>query len=136
MTTATARRAPVRVAVVDDDENIAILFPMMLHRAGFAVGPVFQDAASAMENPAVWEGIEVALLDYSMPGGTGAEVARWLRDHAATPPVLILVTAYLHSEIPPEDRAVFDAHLQKAIDPDRLIAAMRAALRPKEDRKW
>lgn len=73
------------------------------------------------------EAIDVALVDWDLPGMSGLELARVLA--AAEPrPHLIAVTG----RAMPEDwqrgrEAGFDAHLPKPVQPDALLAALAAA---------
>ena len=71
----------------------------------------------------------VILMDFSMPGMNGAEAVQKLRLHARTraTPVIGLTA---HSEASTRDfRRACDAVLEKPVNPDDLLAALRRALR-------
>ena len=79
-----------RVLVADDDENILLLLQMELEAEGFVVN-AFSDGSSAMsllrDSPP-----DLALLDWNMPGMTGLDICRRLRDTGVFLPV-IMITA-------------------------------------------
>ena len=79
-----------RVLVADDDENILLLLRMELEAEGFVVN-AFSDGSSAMsllrDSPP-----DLALLDWNMPGMTGLDICRRLRDTGVFLPV-IMITA-------------------------------------------
>jgi CheY-like chemotaxis protein len=70
---------------------------------------------------------EVALLDIGMPGLTGYEVARKMRQSAfGAPLTLIAITGW--GQDVDKERAVaagFDHHLTKPVDPRRLADLLR-----------
>lgn len=76
--------------VADDDENILLLLQMELEAEGFVVN-AFSDGSSAMsllrDSPP-----DLALLDWNMPGMTGLDICRRLRDTGVFLPV-IMITA-------------------------------------------
>lgn len=79
-----------RVLIADDDDNILMLLQMELEAEGFIVS-VFSDGSTAMrhlrDSPP-----DLALLDWNMPGMTGLDVCRRLRDTGVFLPV-IMITA-------------------------------------------
>ncbi len=79
-----------RVLVADDDENILLLLQMELEAESFFVN-AFSDGTSAMrllrDSPP-----DLALLDWNMPGITGLDICRRLRDTGVFLPV-IMITA-------------------------------------------
>ena len=80
------------VVLVEDDPDLQILTAMMLEAHGH-VTRAFGDGASALkacvDNPPA-----VILLDWCLPGMTGLEILRALREHPATAHVpVVMVTA-------------------------------------------
>src|SRR5580704_4258449 len=120
----------VRVLVVNDYadnvESMAMLLRLYGHEVETALGgPAALRAARA--NPP-----EVVLLDISMPGMNGYEVARQLRSMFQDRVVLIALTAHGFEE--DKKRCVdagFDRHLVKPADPvkvEQLIRELAASL--------
>ena len=113
----TPQRRAVRVLVVDDYpdnvESMALLLRLYGHEVEVALGgPAALRAAQARQPDAV-------LLDISMPGMDGYQVARQLRAMFRDKPLLLVaITAHGFEE----DRrrcqeAGFDRHLVKPADP-------------------
>jgi PAS domain S-box-containing protein len=109
-----------RVLVVDDNVDAAESVGMILRLWGHQVR-VAHTGPEALE-VAAQEPPEVVFLDIGLPGLSGYEVARQLRQQPeARAAVLIALTGYGQ----PEDRrhsgeAGFDLHLTKPLEPDRL----------------
>jgi len=111
---------PLRVLVVDDNQDAAVTLQMLLEQWGHRVeivheGGVALDAAARLDP-------DVVLLDLGLPGMNGFEVARRLRERrTSTPPMIVAVTGYGRDE----DRvrthqSGFDRHLTKPVDIDAL----------------
>ena len=118
----------VRVLVVNDYadnvESMAMLLRLYGHEVETALGgPAALRAARA--NPP-----EVVLLDISMPGMNGYEVARQLRSMFQDRVVLIALTAHGFEE---DKRrcleAGFDRHLVKPADPVKVEQLLRELAR-------
>ena len=124
-------RAPVRVLVVDDNEDAAMLLSDILGMKGHEV-VVAHDGAAALAACASFRP-DVALLDIGLPGMDGYELARRLRARYGRSSVrLIAVTGYAE----PTDRlrseaAGFDEHFAKPVDIDRLCGAVEVG-RPQQ----
>jgi CheY-like chemotaxis protein len=127
-----AASRPVKVLVVDDNRDGADSLAMMLRALGHQVR-VEYDGQQGAALAALWHP-DIALLDIGLPGINGYELARSLRDAAATrDTVLVAVTGWGQQE----DRrrsaqAGFDHHLVKPVDPLHLRVLLTAvAERPK-----
>ena len=112
--------------IVDDDERIRGLLRKFLMRHGFLVS-VARDAAHARR---VLGGLDFDLivLDVMMPGETGIDLTRALRETHSTP--ILLLTA--RGETP--DRiegleAGADDYLSKPFEPKELLLRINAILR-------
>jgi CheY-like chemotaxis protein len=113
-------RGARRILVVDDNVDAAQSMGMLLARAGHHV-QVVHDGAAGLE-AARGEVPDVILLDLSMPGLDGLDLAQRLRGDPRFKPVRIVAITGLGQE---EDRrksrdAGFDEHLVKPVAPERL----------------
>jgi signal transduction histidine kinase len=118
-----APQRPVRVLVVDDNEDAAFLFSEALKKLGHKVD-VAHDGPSALA-VARQSHPEIAFLDIGLPVMDGYELGRRLKELDIDPPKLVAVTGYGHSSDRVRSReAGFDLHLVKPID----LAAIQDAL--------
>ena len=115
-----------RVLVVEDEESFSEALTYMLRREGFEV------ATAATGPEAIDEfarsGADIVLLDVMLPGLSGTEVCRQLRQRSSVP--IIMLTAK-DSEI---DKVVglelgADDYMTKPYSARELIARIRAVLR-------
>jgi len=112
-----------RILCVDDEETGLLVRKMMLESEGFQVS-VASDGRSGLElfgNSA----FDVVVLDHSMPGMNGGEVARYMRDKNPAVPI-ILLSAYV--TLPEEHVALVDAYLTKGDSTENLLAMIRKLL--------
>ena len=110
--------APVRVLIVEDDQDSARMLRVLLKRSGYDArvepdGPGALGAAREFQP-------RVVLLDQTLPGMSGVEVAAHLR---AIPELancsLVAVSGHDKASLP--SPSPFDAHFQKPIDHDALL---------------
>jgi CheY-like chemotaxis protein len=114
------------VLVADDNVDAADVLAFLLTDCGYTVRTAY-DGPAAIQAADAWRP-GIAVLDIKMPGATGHEVARWIRQQpwgGAT--FLIALTAYGS----PGDReltraAGFDVHLVKPACPTELMDLLRA----------
>ena len=109
-----------RVLIVDDNVDAAETLQMVVSQMG-------HDADAAHDGPAALDAArarrpDVVLLDISMPGMDGLEVARALRSEPALRQVRVVALTGFGQQ---EDRrrseaAGFDAHLVKPVSPEEL----------------
>ncbi len=124
---------PLRILIVEDAMDQALLFRALLESAGYKVTTA-QDGQHALE---VWDSgdFDLVITDLNLPGMDGFDLARELKKPHRESPV-IAVTGYTHqSYIESAYRSGVDALLHKPIDRDELlsrIAEMFPALHPKE----
>ncbi len=115
-----------RILVVDDEENIRLLYKEELADEGYEVSV----ASSAQEALAKIEAErpDLLTLDIRMPGVDGIEFLRLLRERDRDLPVII-VTAYGEYK---QDFSVWasDAYVVKSADLDELKAMVRKVLLP------
>ena len=86
------------ILYVDDDESIVFLMKRLLERKGFRVSGFTrqEDALAAMR--AAPGQFSLAVTDYNMPGMSGLEVARALRQIRADLPI-VMVSGYITDEM-------------------------------------
>jgi two-component system, OmpR family, response regulator RegX3 len=120
----------IRVLLVEDDEVISEALSYLLRGEGFEVGiaATGPDALSQFNS----DGADLILLDWILPGMSGLEVCRGVRQTSDVP--VIMVTAK-DSEI---DKVVAleigaDDYVTKPFSSRELVARMRAVLRGRGD---
>lgn len=119
-----------KVLVVEDDANLRELVRSLLERAGYATLGFAsgEDVLAAVERPAL------VILDVRLPGLSGYEVCRELKDKFGTSLPVLLVSAVRTEAF---DRAAglligADDYMVKPLDPDELIARVRRHLAPQK----
>ena len=119
-----------RVLIVEDEESFADPLAFLLRKEGFtaAVAGTGQDALEEFDR----NGADIVLLDLMLPGMSGTDVCKALRQRSAVP--VIMVTAR-DSEI---DKVVglelgADDYVTKPYSARELIARVRAVLRRGSD---
>ena len=121
--------AEVRILVVDDDASTRALVASSLRRAGFHVIEAASGEAGlvAVET----EAISLVVLDVVLPGMSGTDVVRALRERpqTATLPVLLLTGQGGEYPLVTGLGAGADDYLAKPVQLDELVARVRAHLR-------
>jgi len=117
-----------RVLVVDDDRDIRELLAHKLSLAGFEVVTVDEGAAALDAVEA--EPFDLILLDVAMPGISGIDVCRQLREDPRTADVpIIMLTARTHATFATLGyMAGADMYLSKPFSPRELVDQVRALL--------
>jgi EAL domain-containing protein (putative c-di-GMP-specific phosphodiesterase class I)/DNA-binding response OmpR family regulator len=120
---------PGPILVVDDDAATRALVALGIRRAGFDVleAASGEAALGLIES----ESIGLVVLDLSMPGMSGIEVVRALRERpqTATLPVILLTGKGDEYPLVPSLGAGADDYLTKPVRLDELVARIRAHLR-------
>jgi DNA-binding response OmpR family regulator len=124
MTTNSTTR---RLLVVDDDTDMRLLLAEYFRRLGFEVEEK-ESGATAFE-PAISGRFDCFILDVSMPGMTGFELLRRVRDRGIKTPAMFLTA---HDDI--DDKvagfaAGADDYLAKPFSPRELEVRIEALLR-------
>jgi two-component system phosphate regulon response regulator PhoB len=122
------RKLP-RVLVVEDEPAIAELIAVNLRHNGFAPTVVFDGQAAQREVDAVLP--DVILLDWMLPGESGAVLARNWRRHERTKgvPILMLTARSEESDKVQGLEAGADDYITKPFSTKELLARIRAVLR-------
>lgn len=124
--TAPAQAEAGRVLIVDDSPALAAFYAAHLLEAGF-VAQVINDPLKTLEaldeRPP-----ELILLDMNMPGASGAEIAKVIRQQDAYLSIPIVFLS-AESDVGRQREAMSlggDEFLQKPIEPAHLISAVRS----------
>ncbi len=119
-----------RVLVVEDEESFSDALSYMLRKEGFevAIAATGPDALTEFDRT----GADIVLLDLMLPGLSGTEVCRTIRQKSNVP--IIMVTAR-DAEI---DKVVgleigADDYVTKPYSPRELVARVRAVLRRRSE---
>ncbi|AKF04008.1 response regulator [Sandaracinus amylolyticus] len=125
-------RSPLRVLVVEDNEDIADMLALLLERWGHEV-TLRRDGRSGLA-AGLAGAFDLALLDLGLPELDGFELARQLRAaRGAESPVLIAVSGYAQPEdVEEARRAGFDRHVAKPVSERGIRSLLRMARRKKD----
>ena len=115
-----------RLLIVDDDHALVNLLKRFLEGEGFRVDAAY-DHASGL-TAALSSEHELVILDVMLPGGSGFELLKALRQQSSVPVLLLTargeaVDRILGLEIGADD------YLSKPFDPRELVARVRAIFR-------
>jgi two-component system response regulator MtrA len=111
------------VLVADDDADILLLVRLRLERSGYEVVTA-RDGTEALAL-AQERQPDVAIFDVSMPGLTGFDVTRLLREANAQLPVILLTARALESDVEAGAAVGADAYLTKPFSPQDLELRVR-----------
>jgi len=123
---------PVRVLVVEDDQEIAQVLQRSLRMEGYDV-KLTGDGAQALDDTQAFLP-DLIVLDLGLPGMDGIEVARQLRkDEDDTPILMLTARDALDSRVEGLDVGA-DDYLVKPFERQELLARLRALLRRRPPR--
>jgi len=116
---------PHLVLCVDDEQIGLKVRKLLLERAGYRVLTAHNGSAGLeiFSN----EPIEAVVLDYSMPGMNGGEVATKMRQTKPHIPILLL-SAYIG--LPSEVLSIVDTYMTKGEGPPVLLKKLGSLLQP------
>ena len=127
-----AASRPVRVLVVEDDEEIAQVLQRSLRLEGYEVKLAADGVRGLDEAHAFLP--DIIVLDLGLPRLDGLDVARRLRDDGDDTPILMLTARdALESRVEGLDVGA-DDYLVKPFERQELLARMRALLRRRPPR--
>lgn len=115
------------VLVVEDDEDYAEIISQTLKRESHDV--VVAGSASAAIRFSANKQPNLAVLDVSLPDGTGLDVCRRLREDQPTLPVIFLSSLDRSADIVAGLNAGGDDYVTKPFHPSELLARVRAVVR-------
>jgi two-component system phosphate regulon response regulator PhoB len=122
------RKLP-RVLVVEDEPSIAELIAVNLRHNGFAPTVVYDGPAAQREVDAVLP--DLILLDWMLPGESGASLARQWRknDRTKTVPIIMLTARSDESDKIQGLDAGADDYITKPFSTQEMLARIRALMR-------
>ncbi len=117
-----------RVLVVDDDPDIRQLVAMKLTKSGHTVTTA-ADGASALASVRA-QTPDIIVLDVAMPGLSGLDVCRELRQDpvSADVPVLLLTAKVQDGDLAEGFAAGADDYVTKPFSPRELVTRVEAVL--------
>jgi two-component system response regulator MtrA len=116
-----------KILVVEDDPGVSTMVGIILADAGYD-SVICDDGGAALEM-FTSEKPDLILLDVMLPGRSGIEVSRAIREVAGTP-IIMLTAKDSNEDIVAGLEAGADDYLTKPFDKSVLIARIRARLRP------
>lgn len=119
--------AQTRVLVVEDDESHALAVGVGLEREGFEVVSV-ADGASALRAVETFDP-DVVLLDVMLPGMSGIDVCRHLREAGSATPVIMVSARSEELDVVVAMEVGADDYVAKPYRMRELVARIRAVLR-------
>jgi DNA-binding response OmpR family regulator len=122
---------PVRVLVVEDDEEIAHVLQRSLRLEGYEVR-IAGDGEEALDQSAAFNP-DLVILDLGLPKIDGIEVARRLRSADDVPILMLTARDALESRVEGLDSGA-DDYLVKPFERQELLARLRALLRRRPPR--
>lgn len=119
----------MKILAVDDDRELRGLISFALRQAGYFVIEAADgsEALSAFDR----EQPDLVILDVNLPGMSGFEICRRIREQAATPIMMLTVRSGEEDEVKGLDLGA-DDYLTKPFSPRTLLARVRALLRRTE----
>lgn len=117
-----------KVLIVDDEPSIRLTLAEFLRREGYE--PL--TAADAVQGAAVFEeGVEVAVVDINLPGRSGIELLREMRERDPRVPVIVITGEPNVSQLPEIVRAGAYDFLAKPVLKDAIMRAVARAAEKK-----
>ncbi len=114
------------ILVVEDESSVAEILRLYLRRAGFRVS-VDKDGQSALER--LQEHLpDLVLLDVMLPGTSGWEIARWLRERSELPIIFLTARKEEIDRIAGLEMGA-DDYVVKPFSPQEVVSRVRAVLR-------
>ncbi len=118
-----------RILIVEDDEDISMVEEAYLNAAGFQT-EIVTDGAEVSDLVA-GEAFDLILLDLMLPGKSGYEICREIRNRVDIP--ILMVTARTESVDKIRGLGLgADDYISKPFDPAELVARVNANLRQYE----
>lgn len=116
------------ILVVDDDRDLLMGLKIRLSKSGFDVVSA-PDGITAMSIVARRRP-DIILLDLGLPAGDGFHVLKWLKNNSnfSDIPVVVVTAWDVQTHMAPAMVAGAEAYLQKPVDNQRLLMAIRNIL--------
>ncbi len=127
MVTNAPGQAAMRILLVDDEAEMADPLSLMLKREGYQVDVAYDgDRGTVMATASPYD---LLILDWMMPGRSGIDICRSLRESGQTTPVLLLTAKDTIDDRVAGLDAGADDYLIKPFELRELMARVRALLR-------
>lgn len=123
----------MRILAIEDDDRVASFLRRGLRAEGFQTS-VSHDGADGLERVAR-EDYDVLLLDVTLPGLSGVEICRHLREHGVETPILMLTAKDSVADRIKGFEAGAGDYLAKPFAFEELVARIKAVLRRGENTK-
>ena len=123
--TVTGAGAPIRAVVVEDSADLRELTVSLLEALGCALGCALEAAGTGPDGLALIQRTqpELSVIDLGLPGITGFEIAREVRNTMQRPITLVALTGYGRQTDRDEALAAgFDLHYAKPVQAQQLRA--------------
>jgi DNA-binding response OmpR family regulator len=118
----------MRIAVAEDDAELSRFLGSCLRNAGHSVQECKD--GDVMIKHLKRDSFDVVLLDWQMPGRTGIETLRWIRENLdPAPPVIMVTSRASEADIVNALDAGADDYIVKPVQPAVLIARLAAVAR-------
>jgi two-component system KDP operon response regulator KdpE len=122
---------PGRILVIDDEPQITRVLRAALSAQGFDVR-IANDPEEGLRTFKEWSP-DLVITDLMMPGMSGVEVTRAIRQHSATPVLVLSVREHERSKVEALDAGA-DDYITKPFGIQELLARVRAHLRRAPER--
>lgn len=120
-------KVSIQILVLDDDRRLRDLLTKFLKESGYGVLSA-ANVAEARAHLAI-HSIDLMILDIMMPGESGLDFAKSLRESAEQIPILFLTAKDTLEDRITGLNAGGDDYLPKPFEPEELLARLRAILR-------
>jgi DNA-binding response OmpR family regulator len=118
----------MRIAVAEDDVELSRFLGDCLRNASHTVKE-FKDGDTIIKH-LKRDSFDVVLLDWQMPGRTGIETLRWIRENLdPAPPVIMVTSRASEADIVKALGAGADDYIIKPVQPAVLMARLAAVAR-------
>ena len=113
------------ILVVDEDVDFRLAITDLLRFEGYSVESA-ADVQGAIDCLECWGSACLVVVDLMLPGATGWDVLRWMRERRDPPPVIVVTGCEIEERDRPRG-ALVRKFLTKPIEAEDLLAAVKAA---------
>ncbi len=117
----------LKVLIVEDQPDNQLLIRLLMERMGFAVR-MTSSGEEALE-ALVWGRFDLLLLDENMPGLSGTETMKKMRQRGVQAPIVVLTANAVKGDRERFLEAGFDAYLSKPIQKEALERVVQQVLK-------
>ena len=115
-----------RILIVDDDNSINVMLKEALEREGFACGQAFSGSEATLRLS--MEHYDLVLLDLALPGMSGEDVLREVREKGGLPVIVVSAKDDLDSKVDVLSIGA-DDYVTKPFEIKEIVARIRVQLR-------